>query len=297
MMTPDTFDSIIIGAGPGGLQAAIHLARFNRAVLLLDHGAGRTRHALHLENYLGLPLTTGKTLIDTGISQIRSFGARFRHESVDAVSREDGFIVTTDKGRYQAPFVIASSGASENMPKLKGMNRFFGKTVFTCVDCDGYRTSGKQLVILGDSLDAVRLALGMKQMFTTAITLVLPPGLLPEDHAAVLADEKIAFRAGKPDELLGRQALTGVRLHDGTEISCDVVMLSYGFRLNDAYLAGLSLARDGDGFKIMTDHGCETSMKNLFAVGALKPGHAQAIIAAGQGAMVAIEINQRLLAI
>jgi len=33
------YDCIIAGAGPGGLQAAIHLARYNRPVLLVDRGA------------------------------------------------------------------------------------------------------------------------------------------------------------------------------------------------------------------------------------------------------------------
>ena len=294
-MKENRYDCIIIGAGPGGLQAAIHLARYNRKVLLLDQGGGRTRHALHIENYLGLGVTSGKELVDTGIRQITSFGAEFRREQVLSVRAADLFTVVTEKGQYQAPYAIVSSGAVENPPKIKGMNRFFSRTVFTCVDCDGYRTTGKKLVILGDSLDAMRLAFAMRQMFTTDITLILPAGILPEDHAALLAEDGIAFLAGAPQEFLGDTALTGVKLADGQEVACEVVMLSYDYTLNDSYLAGLSLKREGGGTKFATDHACETSVKNLFALGALKAGKAQAIIAAGQGAMVGIEINRRLL--
>ena len=46
------YDCIIIGAGPGGLQAAIYLGRYNRDVLLIDRGGGRTQHAKHIENFL-----------------------------------------------------------------------------------------------------------------------------------------------------------------------------------------------------------------------------------------------------
>jgi len=294
-MQENSYDCIIIGAGPGGLQAAIHLARYNRKVVLLDHGGGRTRHALHIENYLGLALTSGKELVDTGIRQIKSFGADFRREQVVSLRVENGFMVSTKNGQYQAPYVIVSAGAVENPPKIKGMNRFFSRTVFTCVDCDGYRTTGRKLVIIGDSLDAMRLAFAMRQMFTPDITLVLPAGLLPDDHAELLAEAGIAFLAGMPQEFLGDPDLTGVKLADGQEVACEVVMLSYGYTLNDSCLAGLALKREGNGTKVATDHACETSVKNLFALGALKTGKAQAIIAAGQGAMVGIEINNRLL--
>jgi len=294
-MQENRYDCIIIGAGPGGLQAAIHLARYNRKVLLIDHGGGRTRHALHIENYLGLERTSGKELVDTGIKQIISFGAEFRREHVASVRAENGFTVITDKGQYHAPYAIVSAGAVEHPPKIKGMNRFFGRTVYTCVDCDGYHTTGKKLVILGDSLDAMRLAFAMKQMFTPDITLILPPGLMPEDHAELLAEDGIAFLVGIPLEFCGDTVLTGVKLADEQEVACQVVMLSYDYTLNDSCLAGLDLARDGSGPQITTDPGCETSIKNLFALGALKAGKAQAIIAAGQGAMVGIEINHRLL--
>ena len=36
------YDCIIVGAGPGGLQAAIYLGRYNRKVLILDRSGGRT---------------------------------------------------------------------------------------------------------------------------------------------------------------------------------------------------------------------------------------------------------------
>lgn len=294
-MAPEGYDCIIIGAGPGGLQAAIHLARYNRQVILIDQGGGRTRHALHLENYLGLEISSGKELVETGIRQIKSFGVEFRREQVSAVQNGHGFTVSTDQGSYQAPYVIVSSGATENLPPIRRLNHFFCRSIFTCVDCDGYRTTGKKLVILGRSQAAVRLALAMKQMFTPDITLVMPAGRLPDGHTELLAEDDINFHQGEPEEFLGDPDLTGVKLRDGREIPCQAVMLSYGYRINDSFLAGLALQRAAGSQKLASDQHCETSIKNLFALGALKPGNAQAIIAAGQGAMVGIEINRRLL--
>lgn len=294
-MADNVYDCIIIGAGPGGLQAAIHLARYNRRVILIDRGGGRTRHALHIENYLGLARISGKELVETGIRQIQSFGVAFRREQVVSLEVAPGFTVVTEQARYRAPYVIVSAGATERPPPIKRMNRFFGRTIFTCVDCDGYHTTGRKLAILGDSLAAVRLALAMRQMFTPEITLVLPPDLLPPDHAELLSEDGIAFLAGLPAEFLGDPELTGVKLQDGREVACEVVMLSYDFQLNDTFLAGLGLERESDGGKLSSNHFCETSVRNFFVLGALKGGKAQAIIAAGQGAMVGIEINNRLL--
>jgi thioredoxin reductase (NADPH) len=80
-----SWDAIIVGAGPGGLQAAIHLSRYNFRVLLFDGGPGRTSHAVRIENYLGLPAVGGADLVAAGLRQAQAFGATRRAEQ--AVNR------------------------------------------------------------------------------------------------------------------------------------------------------------------------------------------------------------------
>jgi thioredoxin reductase (NADPH) len=118
---------------------------------------------------------------------------------------------------------------------------------------------------------------------------------MPDDHAELLAEEGIVFLAGTPQEFIGEVGLAGVKLTDGQEVACEAVMLSYDYTLNDSCLFELALKREGNDNKLVTNHLCESSVENLFVLGALKAGKAQAIIAAGQGAMVGIEINRRLL--
>jgi thioredoxin reductase (NADPH) len=72
-------------------------------------------------------------------------------------------------------------------------------------------------------------------------------------------------------------------------------MATFGWRLNDGYLQGLQLIRDHENFKIIASPTGQSSLPGLYVVGALRQGHAQAIIAAGQGAAAAIDINSQLL--
>lgn len=183
----------------------------------------------------------------------------------------------------------------DKQPPVKGLGRFFCKGFYTCVDCDGHLTTDTKLLVMGNSFNAVRLAFGMKQMYTEDISLLLTNFDLPPDVEEELREEGIPYYLGEPKVLLGQSGLEGVEIADGKTIPCETIMATYGWRLNDTFLEGLSLDRDHEGFKILTNSTNESSLPGLYVVGAMRPGHSQAIIAAGQGAAAAIEINQRLL--
>lgn len=161
--------------------------------------------------------------------------------------------------------------------------------------CDGYRTTGKKLLVLDRTINGVRLSVGMKQLFTSDVTF-LAHGFSPAPaYAALLEEEGISLFEGRPEELLGEKTLEGVRLSDGRVIPCEVILGWGGISLNDEYLDDLPLERDAEGFKIMTRGAGESSIPGLFVLGALRHGHSQAIISAGQGAETAIEISTRIV--
>lgn len=292
----ELFDCIVIGAGPGGLQACIHLGRYNFRVLLFHRPGGRTYHAKHIENYLGLRIVGGPELLDIGLAQAESFGVAIERVKVERVEVRDGhFEVRAGDRSYRTRFVIASSGARETLAPFKNLPRFFGISYFTCMICDGYRTTGKKLLVIDRTINGVRLSIGMKQMFTNDVTFLAHGFSLSPQYAALLDEEGIALVEGRPEELLGEKGLEGVRLADGRVIPCEVILGWGGITLNDEYLEGLPLERDAEGFKIVTRGACESSIPGLFVLGALRQGHSQAIISAGQGAEAAIEISTRIV--
>jgi thioredoxin reductase (NADPH) len=297
MSDEQIYDCIIIGGGPGGLQGAIHLARCNRKVLLIDQGGGRTKLANDIVNYLGIPAIDGLELTRIGFLQARSFGVTVKSKTtVTKVSKKkDFFKVETGSANFSGRYLIAASDAKDILPQLKNLRRFLGKGFYTSVSSDGYRTRDTELLVMGDNLNTVQLALAMKKMYTDRVVLMLEDIALPGDVLDTLLDHLITVVRGNPLELLGQKQLTGILLADGRSLSCQAIMADYGCRLNDDYLQDLQLQRDQDNFRILADLTGETSIPGLFVTGGLRNNLDQTIIAAGQGATAAIEINTRLL--
>jgi thioredoxin reductase (NADPH) len=288
------YDCIIIGAGPGGLQAAIYLGRYNRDVLLIDRGGGRTWHARHIENFLTQKVISGKEMIEKGMEQARSFNVKIEKGLITNVVKNAYFEVYTKEKRYLSQFAIVSTGAYDNLPPIDNIHKFLGTGFFTCIDCDGYRTTGKKLVVIGNSLKTVHLAFAMKEMYTKDVTLILYFMQVPEEYREELREENIHLIIGRPGRIIGEEKIEGIMLKDGQVVDCEVIMSNFGYKLNDEFLSGLNLKRDREGFKFVTNSHYESSLDGLYIVGPLT-GNDQAIIAAGEGAIVAVELKKRLL--
>jgi thioredoxin reductase (NADPH) len=288
------YDCLIIGAGPGGLQAAIHLGRYNREVLIIDRGGGRTWHAKQIENFLTQKVISGREIIQTGMEQAANFNVKTEKGQVTNILKNEYFEVMTKEKRYLGKFVIVSTGAYDNLPPVENVHKFLGTYFFTCIDCDGYRTTGKKLIVLGNSLKTVHLAFGMKEMFTQDITLILYFLTPPHEYVEALKEENIRLIIGRPVKIIGDQKIEAVELHNGRLIECEVIMSNFGYKLNDLFLTGLGLKKDRDAFKYLTDRNYESSLSGLYVLGPLT-GNDQAIIAAGEGASAAIDIKKRLL--
>lgn len=289
------YDCIIIGAGPGGLQAAIYLGRYNRDVLLLDRGGGRTRHARHIENFLTQKAISGKEIIEIGIEQAKNFNVKIENATVTKVLKSEFFEVYAGEKKYLSKFVIVSSGVYDNLPDIENLHKFLGISLFTCIDCDGYKTTNKKLIIIGNSIKTVHLAFAMKEMFTKDITLVLYMDKVPDEYKEELREENIPLIIGRPVRIIGDEEMDALELKDGQRIECEVIMSHFGYKLNDAFLSGLDLKRDNNGFKYIVDQNYESSLRGLYIVGPLNQGNDQVVIAAGEGAVAAIDIKKRLL--
>jgi len=294
-MKDHVYDCIIIGAGPGGLQAAIYLGRYNRDVLLLDRSGGRTWHAPHIENVLTHAHISGSEIITRGMEQAKNFGVRIEQERVVAIEKTDMFLVRTRDTAYPSRFVIVASGVYDKLPPLGNLNRFLGQGYYTCIDCDGYKTNGRKLIVMGDEMGSVNIAIAMKRLFTPDVSFLPVRFTVPESSRELLSEEGIGILSGEPKNIQGESSVTGLEMTDTRVVPCEAIMASFGVTLNDDFLKELKLKRDARRFKYIVSREFESSLDGLYIVGPLNAGQDQVVIAAGEGATAAIEINHRIL--
>lgn len=111
-MTDDSYDVVIVGAGPAGMSAGIFTARAGLGTVIVSSGDPILRRNAHLENYPGFPAgVNARLLLEMMADQADRAGCTRRGERVRRVERaEDGFTVTTASGdRLRAEYVIAAT--------------------------------------------------------------------------------------------------------------------------------------------------------------------------------------------
>lgn len=109
--------TVVIGAGPAGLSAAVFAARAGFDTVVVEDGTSILRRNAHLENFLGFPAgVNSRLLLDMGREQAEWSGAEFVNENVEAVEEDgDGFVVSTDEAAHKAEYVIVASWADTSI--------------------------------------------------------------------------------------------------------------------------------------------------------------------------------------
>jgi thioredoxin reductase len=86
---------IIVGDGPGGLSAALFLAKNDQNVTVFGTDKTAMNYA-HLYNYLGLPEIAGTEFQQVARRQVSAVGASLLDEEVRSVATGEGFNVKTE---------------------------------------------------------------------------------------------------------------------------------------------------------------------------------------------------------
>ena len=154
MSATNTYDLIIVGAGPAGLTAALYGGRSMLRAAIIERGApgGELLNTELIEDYPGFESVKGFELAEKMADHALKFGAEMITDTVTAVERRgDGlFQVTTDGGRLlEAPAVILTAGGTPSKLGIPGETEFAGKGVSYCAVCDGHFFRGQVLAVAG----------------------------------------------------------------------------------------------------------------------------------------------------
>ncbi len=115
--------TIIVGDGPGGLSAALFLAKNGQEVVVYGQDETAMHFAL-LTNYLGIEQIHGSDLQAIGRSQVESFGGTLRHARVVEVTQtSDGFRVELEGGgEDESDYLILTEGRKPVLAASLGLN-------------------------------------------------------------------------------------------------------------------------------------------------------------------------------
>lgn len=317
-----SYDIIIVGGGPAGLTAAIYAGRAKLKTLLLDKEipGGQLNDTTDVENYPGfIEPIQGPELMGRMRQQAERFGAEIKLEEVLDVEfateapinhKRPLHTVITDEGRYIAPVVIIATGAAPVELPAKGADKLKGRGLSYCATCDAYFYQGKNILQIGAGDSGFTEALFLTR-FANEIRMVVrhskddPKAIKAKDAILVekvMSHPKVKFLWNTHViEILGEQRVEGVVLEDLDTrrkiVMNDIsgVFVAIGHRPATEFLRG-KLEMDERGY-ICTDQSCRTKIPGVLAVGDVRwfsGQYAQAVIAAGDGCIAALEAEEYL---
>jgi thioredoxin reductase (NADPH) len=299
--TDQIYDVLVVGGGAAGLSAGIYLQRYLLSTLIIDKGKARSFWMQELHNYLGLPPgTPGKDVLKQGKSHYLSLDGDYLNGYVEEVVDEgETFAVKVRIGRtnptytvFRSRYLIAASGIIDHLPKLDDMQNVFdyaGHNLHVCLICDAYEMRDKRAGVFGSTESSLKVAFYL-DWFTPYITLftngTFEVGTELRDRLTQngyrLVEQPIKKFLGKNHQM------TGVELADGSVVELDTGLVSMGSKYHADYLKGIELEYKGG--NLVTDSMNRTSHPRIFAVGDLKVGINQVVIAAADGALAATQI-------
>lgn len=289
-------DCLIVGGGPGGLTAALYLARFRRSCLVVDDGCSRASWIPRSHNYPGFPPgINGNDLLVRLREQARSYGAKLEHGRVEHVEpHADGFSVRYGDQGCVARRIILATGIEDTLPDMPDVEQAIAEgKVRLCAICDGYEVNGDNVAVYGEAECAISHAVFLRT-FSDQVTVVVHGEQDACDQAIALAEHYgIRLISDRVEAL--RPCETGIELItcSGDTHHFDIIYPSLGARFRSELAQQLGVGCDDCGGVLVDEH-LQTSLRGLYAIGDVTMGLKQISVAIGQAAQAATAVHNDL---
>jgi thioredoxin reductase (NADPH) len=299
--------TLIIGSGPAGYTAAIYAARANLSPTIISgwQQGGQLTITTDVENYPGFPdAIQGPWLMEQMRLQAEHVGTKIVHDQIERVDFSiRPFKVFGESGQeYTADSIVISTGAQAKWLGLESESYYLGFGVSGCATCDGFFYKGKKVAVIGGGNSAVEEALYLTN-HASHVTLIhrrdslkaekiLQDRLFKNEKISVLWDTAV-------EEIVGTQSpksVTGLKLKSPNVdyLAVDGVFVAIGHSPSSQIFKGF-VEMDEEGYIITKPGSTRTSLEGVFAAGDVQDKvFRQAVTAAGQGCMAALEMGKFL---
>jgi thioredoxin reductase (NADPH) len=261
-----------------------------------------------VENYPGFAdVIQGPWLMEQMQKQAEHVGTRLVTDHISKVDlAHRPFRLECDSGdRYVTDSLIIATGAQARWLELPSEQKFKGYGVSACATCDGFFYRNKQVIVIGGGNTAVEEALFLTN-FASHVTVVhrrdrfraekiLQDRLFKNPKISVVWDTVLEEVVGDENPLkvkgvILRNAKSGAM----TERRADGVFVAIGHTpASELFVGQVEMKRSG--YIKTAPFSTATSVAGVFAAGDVTDDvYRQAVTAAGQGCMAALEAERFL---
>ena len=305
---------LIIGSGPAGYTAAIYAARAMLKPILIagEQKGGQLTITTDVENYPGYAdPVQGPWMMEQMHAQAENVGTELVTDHVAELDldRRPFRAVCTSGAVYTADSVVLCTGAQAKWLGLESERKYSGFGVSACATCDGFFYKERNVIVVGGGNTAVEEALYLSGI-AGHVTLVhrrdelraeriLQERLFAKSNVEVLWNTELAEVKGTEGLMKSVEAavLRDRETGETTERPIDGIFIAIG------HAPAVDLAKDKlrlreSGYLWTAPDSTQTSMEGVFAAGDVTDDiYRQAVTAAGQGCMAALEAEKYLAAL
>lgn len=301
------YDSVIIGSGPAGLTAAIYLSRAKLKNIMINgmEPGGQLTTTTDVENFPGFPEgVLGPQLVEDMKKQAANFGTEFLQTVVEKIDFDSKpfKLYLGNKQIIETRTVIISTGAEAKYLGIENEKEYIGRGVSACATCDAFFYRGKEVVVVGGGDTAMEEA-DFLTRFASKVTVIhrrnqLRASAILQERAR--SNEKICWKLNyTPKKVIADTKVTGIELiNNETEeietLNTDGVFIAIGHKPNTHFLEG-KVSLDENGYIITEGKSSLTNIPGIFAAGDVQDSiYQQAVVAAGSGAIAALDVETYL---
>ena len=306
-MVTENIKVLIIGGGPAGYTAAIYASRANLSPVLYEgiQPGGQLTQTTDVENFPGYPNGIGGfEMMEDIKNQAIRVGADIRSGIVTKVdfSKRPFSVIIDDEKEIIAESVIIATGASAKYLGLPSEEKFKGMGVSACATCDGFFYRKKVVAVVGGGdtacEEATYLANLCQKVYMIVRRDVFRASAAMQQRVFDTPNIEVLWKCNTQEVLGDEYGVTGVRLlrADGEifDVAIDGFFLAIGHHPNTDIFKDF-IATNEEGYIITDAKSSKTNVPGVFAAGDVQdPTYRQAIIAAGSGAVAAMDVEKFL---
>lgn len=278
------------------MSAALVLARCKRRVLVCDVGNPRNARSCGVHGFLSRDGILPANLIRCGREELARYDVEVRKQAVMAACGvSGGFAVTLrDATVLECRKLLLATGVVDQLPAIKGIDRFYGTSVHHCPYCDGWEHRDTPIAVYGRGSGGAALSLAMKTWSEDVILVSNGAARLSEGDKAKMKRFSIEVYEQK---IAGLEGLDGklerIVLQDGTELRRQALFFSTGNAQRSQLPVDLGCKFNRKG-AVTTKRTEESSVPGLWVAGDASHDAQFVVVAAAEGAKAAMAINKAL---